>query len=323
MELVLKSGKALDLVPLRSLLNVAGAFVAEQLAEHGEDAFCNLLPFQYSLGEAIDITVWFLVDPLTWGQLTTLLHGLKLYVVDGNRPKSYDFEIHDSATLDIYTRIGWGNIGKPSAVSGSPLLGAASSAPSGSISRRFLPTTPVAPLTSGEFYRIPHSSLMLELHPKRSIDPEGIRSILLTADSWVERKVSIFGEDSLADGIFEYGTGESPYIRLIVWSVREPHMTWGQIKTVIDGLWTFLIEMDNPWYTYCQIYDGNVAEAARIGYAAIVDTQSTFVGPLIQDAPSNLTLNSTLSSTSKRALQVSPAAGLQVSNVSQPLSMYV
>lgn len=315
--LELSRGKAIDPVALRSLLNVASAFVAEQLAEHGTEAFCRLLPFQYSLGEGIELTIRFSIEPWTWGQLSTLLRGLRLYLVDGNRPRSYDFEVHDTETLDIYTRIGWGDIGKPRSRQslGSPLIAVAPSTPSGSMPRRDVSILSSGPLSSRAFFRIPHSDLILELEPKTEIDPERIKAILLTADSFVARKISIFGESGPATAIFDYSTGEAPYARLLVYSAPDTLMTWGQIKTVVDGLWQFVVEMKNPLYTYCQIYDSLVTQVARIGWASILEMGSSPGIPFAGVSPSN--------STAKRALQLLPATIQPVSNVSEPLSVYV
>jgi len=319
MTLVLKKGKVLDPVPLRSLLTVAGAFVDEGLAEHGEDEYCYLIPFQYSLGEGIDIILWALGDPWTWGQLETILRGLRLYLVDEHRPYSYYFKIHDSNihgsdTHDAYTQIGWGDIGEPKPWDflGSPLLGMG---PSNSTSKRALPIGTVGPLSTPVHFRIPRSHLILELRPQRAINPQHILAILLTADSWVARKISIFGEGGYSEAIWDYGTGESPFTRLIVWSGKMTPMTWGELKFVVDGLWAFLVELGNATYTYCQIYDTTVEEASQIGWASIVENQST-----LENASRG---GATLNSTSKRALQISsPAAGLAALNPSQSLSAY-
>lgn len=168
------------------------------------------------------------------------------------------------------------------------------------------------PATSAhELFPIPNSPLILELQPRGGVIPGSVESILLTADTWVARKISIFGPDTPADHIWEYGTGEKPFTRLIIWSYRDT-LTWGQLKTIIDGLWLFVVDDGNEQYTYWEIYEGEVAEESRIGAGAIVDADSLSGNLLMGVAPSN--------PTSKRAIQKSSETGLPSLNISQPLT---
>ena len=96
-----------------------------------------------------------------------------------------------------------------------------------------------------------------------------------------------------------------------MWSFGDT-LTWRQLKTIIDGLWLFLVDDVNEQYTYWEIYDGEVAEESRIGAGAIVDADSLSGNPLIGVAPSNLT--------SKRAIQASSDIGLPILNTSQSLT---
>ena len=81
---------------------------------------------------------------------------------------------------------------------------------------------------------------------------------------------------------------------------------------IVDGLWLFLVDEANEQFTYWEIYHGEVAEEARIGAGAIIDADTLSGHPLIGVAP--------LTSTSKRAIQISSGTGLPTLNISQPLT---
>ncbi|KAL6719839.1 hypothetical protein ACLMJK_001760 [Lecanora helva] len=166
--------------------------------------------------------------------------------------------------------------------------------PQDRVTQRAAPSTPSAITAGRATYRIPRSDLILVLRPRGGVRTDSIESILLTADTWVARKISIFGPDSPTDAIFQYGTGEKPYTRLIVWSTADEFMTWGQVKTVIDGLWSYVVDGASWEYTYWEIYESEVTKTSQIGYGAIVETDSKPRNPLF-GLPPNIT-------TSKRAL---------------------
>ena len=68
-----------------------------------------------------------------------------------------------------------------------------------------------------EIFHIPNSRLILELQPRGGVSEQNIEAILLTADSWVKRKISIFGPDhETGEAIWQLRTREYPYTRLIV-----------------------------------------------------------------------------------------------------------
>ena len=104
-------GAGLSQPPLQALLDSASEFVASQAHEYGENTYCNDMPFQYDVGEGMEITIWFLLHPFTWFQLTTVIHGLHLYILDGKRYKAYGFEIGGLESPDGYPWLGWGDIG--------------------------------------------------------------------------------------------------------------------------------------------------------------------------------------------------------------------
>ena len=97
---------------------------------------------------------------------------------------------------------------------------------------------------------IPDSNFILAFRAREGVSEEAMNAILLTADSWVKRKISIFTRNGAADSIFDYRTGDRPYTRLIIWSAVESWLTWGQLDTIIHGLWIFLVDQGNIEYTY-------------------------------------------------------------------------
>lgn len=162
-----------------------------------------------------------------------------------------------------------------------------------------------------EVFRIPNSRLILDLQPRGGVSEASVGSILLTADSWVARKISIFSPDGPSDYIWEYGTGTEPNTRLIIWSLGDT-LTWGQLKTIIDGLWLFLVDMINEEYTYWDIYNGEMVEESRIGCGTITDAKHFSGNSIIGPAPSN--------SSSTSGIQASPDIGLLTLNISQPVT---
>ena len=180
-----------------------------------------------------------------------------------------------------------------------------------SIVRKALPQVSPAVAADRAIFRIPRSDMILALEPKAGVSQEGLSAVLLTADSWVTRKISIFGNDGSAGFIFQHGTGERPYTRLIVWSTPDKDMTWGEIKILIDGLWTYLIDMKNFEDTYWEIYEDKVDQRSQLGWGAIVETEQP-PGVVIPGHANS-------SSTSKRALGIASAP--PSSNTSATLSV--
>lgn len=305
---------------MQAVLVTAGALVAQNATEHGEHAGCDLIPFGHDSAGGVELDIWPSVDLLTWAQLKTIIRGLQLFQVQGKRFHSYHFEIHASEKLNIYTRIGWGNTGKPLGVSRTRLPWTALSRTSRLIAERAVDLLPA--IADRKIFHIPGSQLILVLRPRAVVRPDSAEAILLTSDAWVARKISIFGENSPVDFIFDHGTGDKPYTRLIVWSSMARNLTWGQLKTVIDGLWIVLVDRHGYQYTIFEIHHRNVNVNSRLGWGAIVETNSPTRKPLLEITQSNHPLNSTSAislPTSKRALQVSSAEGLPVLNVSDPL----
>lgn len=99
-------------------------------------------------------------------------------------------------------------------------------------------------------------------------------------------------------------------------------MTWGQIKTVIDGLWSALVDDAEYQYTSFKIYNEEVRDDRDplLGWGAIVETDANARTPLFDVPTMGLSLNSTSTkslSTSKRALRISPEL-LPALNASSP-----
>lgn len=296
---------------MRALLAVAAAFIDEQKDEHGVDTPCDMQPFQYDLGEGVAISISHTPDPLTWGQLGIVLYGLRLYQVTGNRYKQCNFKIHDSGTPDIYTLVRSGSISRSTDSIRKPSSGVVPSGSPNSISRRAFPITPATLMSQRAIFRIPRSELLLVLYERGTVSVQSVEAILLTADSWVDRKISIWGRYAPMDAIFDYETGDRPRTRLIVWSALEMTLTWGQLKTVLDGLWLYLVDRDHYEYTYWEIYDASTHDSSQIGYGTIIEDDK----PPMRPAPGANLKNST----SKRALQISsPTIPLPL-NTSAPL----
>ena len=66
-------------------------------------------------------------------------------------------------------------------------------------------------------------------------------------------------------------------------------LTWGQLRSMVDGLWLFLVDMGNEQYTYWEVYDGEVGEESQIGAGTIVDAGLLLGKVLVGAAPSNVT----------------------------------
>ena len=186
------------------------------------------------------------------------------------------------------------------------------------LSKRALPPSPATITAYGPIFNIPRSALVLKFSPRQGASAESINSILLTSDAFVARKISIWGPESPMSGsIFEHGTGEHPYTRLIVWSAIDEWITWGQMRTMIDGLWIFLVDRRETEYTYWEIFHRETGQLKRLGYGAIVDTD------IPRPKPPGLMLGngtSNSASTSKRDLQISTPEEPLALNASDPLS---
>lgn len=311
--LVLKSGKSLDFVPLRALLAVAAHSVMEEADKYGGNASCDIDPFQYNLGEDIELTIWQSFAPLTWNLLGTIIRGLQLYLLGGKQYKAYHFDVHNSEALEVYTRIGFGYIGRPSEPSVNLPLEIASPETHNPFSRRDLALLPALTSSKNEIFRVPYSQMILVLQPKSGTSAESVRAILLMADAWVRRKISIFGKFGPADAIFQYGTGSRPYTRLIVWSSNRVTISWGALETMIDGLWDFLVEKEKGSYTFWEIYSGEVGPNFQLGWGTIIETEGLINGPLSEFAPSNTTF--------KRRFQNASIVGLPTLNISHSVSV--
>ncbi len=299
---------------MRAVLAAAAASVDDQKDERSEDTLCRLVPFGYDLGEDVIITISHAVDLLTWDQLGAVLRGLQLYQITGKRYRQCYFEIHDSRPLDTYTLIGSGSIFRLAKSVGQPLLEVVPSDLPNPVSRRSLRISPGTVTSDREIFRIPHSELILVLHYRGSVSAQSVEAVLLTADSWVARKISIFGQDAPTDFIIDYRTGDDPLTRLLVFSTLDRQITWGELKVVIDGLWLYLIEREQHDYTFWEIYDGLVDTAMQLGYGTIVNGDGSSKRPVTEFHSTNLTL--------KRSLQISPPQGGFAQNETKSLSAY-
>ena len=114
--LIIETLDCLDLAALRSLLIVANASIAENLAVHGANANSMLFPFVYDLGDGVEIRLASSTDPqlgLTWGQLQTILRGLWIYHIEGGCNRVSFFDIWRLEDNNLASLLGWGYIRKP------------------------------------------------------------------------------------------------------------------------------------------------------------------------------------------------------------------
>ena len=298
--LIITEGEKLDPRPLSSVLVVAAAYVDEQEKKHGGNAPGDH-EVDYDLGEGIIIHVESL-DIMSWNELDTVFRGLKLYEIEAKRYRQCYFEIFEGDDASIHRNLGRGWISPVPQSSPKLLLETFPPNPSQTVSAGALAVSP-SPVETARIFQIPRSDLVLRLSPRGGLSGQSIDAILLTSDTWVSRKISIYGADTpMIDPIFQYGTGDRPYTRLIVWSALEVHMTWGQLKTVIDGPWQYLVEEYYPEYTYWEIYQTRVSRGSLLGYGALLELNAN--QPHLIQSSTNSTTNST--STSKRSLELSP-----------------
>ena len=95
---------------------MANASIAENLAASGANAYSNLPPFEYDLGEGVEIqlfSTWTPVSGLTWSQLQTIVRGLWMYHIQGKRYQASVFEVFDYDHDYIYPLAGRGVIRPP------------------------------------------------------------------------------------------------------------------------------------------------------------------------------------------------------------------
>lgn len=309
---------------LQGLVGYLSAFVSEQTTRHGSNAHCNLFPISYDIGDGRAINIWYLVHPLTWGELGSVLRGLQLYIIDGRRNKSFRFDIHDKENFDIYTHIGRGEIGTwPRGTFGQPSIGDGLLSEIRKHSRRALIREPpskralrISPANVAEespVFDIPGSQLKLVLHDRGSVPIGHVRTALFTAETRVGRKISESNNNKDAPGpfIFDHKEGVKPLTRLVIWSSLPGPLTWGQLGTIIEGLQVCLVYGDAFEYTRFEIFDGSLTKRSQIGWGAILECD--FALP-----PASLASLS-LNPSSKRALPILPGLDpvtLNLSNVS-------
>ncbi len=97
---------------------MANASIADDIARYGQDHYSNLdylHPFAYDLGDSIEIWIVNCVHPngFTWGQLQTIVRGLWLFQVEGQRYERSFFDILDIEAVQGAIRVGWGTLHKP------------------------------------------------------------------------------------------------------------------------------------------------------------------------------------------------------------------
>ena len=94
--------------------------------------------------------------------------------------------------------------------------------------------------------------------------------------------------------------------RLIVWSALDKRITWGELKAMIDGLWTYLVDRMETEYCYWEIYETTVDDESQLGYGAIMETHRSSTKPVY--------------GIDSRALQITPSPEQPTLSASNPSS---
>lgn len=58
----------------------------------------------------MELVIWYLIYPFTWGQLEIIVRGLRIWVLEGTRYRGVGFEVGDSKSVDGYPWVGWGDV---------------------------------------------------------------------------------------------------------------------------------------------------------------------------------------------------------------------
>ena len=96
---------------------MTNASIADSLAVHGGNTHSNQDPFEYDLGEGLEIklfSTWSPVSGYTWSQLQIIVGGLWDYHIMGKHYKASIFDVYDYEQEYIYPVVGRGVIQDPS-----------------------------------------------------------------------------------------------------------------------------------------------------------------------------------------------------------------
>lgn len=287
---------SLDASALQSLLVAAAAIIREQVADHGPYARSPGSSFAYDLGGGVEVEIWkrrsFPSGP-SWKTLETIVYGLSLYMVQGNRPRAVKFRFlippnnlelgygvikqshaFSSRTIarDLPLRLRPKDpSGSGSDLTNTSLLNSNTSHPS-----VFLSSIP-KPLTVPRHFHIPHTDMNLRVIAKRQfISPVTMRALLNAAYARTVDQITVHGRNTpVTRGSFLY-RDDSSRLFLEVTNSRLPSdkMTWGQVATAVQGLSQFMSDSGEYRACFFSVYKGE--PVVEIGFGQIDEGLVTF-----------------------------------------------
>ena len=255
-----------------ALLLGANALVNEKVEKRGIYAHPKQMPFSYGSEEGTELQIYNsgeVSDGMTWGQMQTVVQGLWLYLVDGERSESCHFDLFVAQTPSIYLHIGWGNIVEAIVPPSKPVIevkqGKAIHKRSRDVSRRlsvFSSTRAVDPdivnstltnssllnssslnLTAAPFrFRVPKTEITLSVSVRSEpIGIETIEALLIEANSEIQDEINTHRASSaIPDASFRCDLHrEGFFLEIVSWRPPPDSLTWGQLAEAIEGLGLF------------------------------------------------------------------------------------
>ena len=135
-------------------------------------------------------------------------------------------------------------------------------------------------------FRIPESDLILKVELHARLDLQAIKSLLIVANASIAEKIEIAGVDIhsyLWPFAYNLGDGVEIWLSSTVDPLRG--LTWGQLQTVVRGLWIYHIEEKRPWASAFDIYDvGQGYVYPMIGWGTIQKPVRSIAEPATSNA---------------------------------------
>ena len=257
---------------MTALLLGANVLVNVEVEKSGIYAHPKHMPFSYSSDDGTELQIYNsgeTSDGMTWGQMQTVVQGLWLYLVDGDRSESCHFDLFAAQTPSIFLHIGWGNIVEAIVPPSKPVIevkpGNASHKRSRDISGRlsvFSSTRAVDPdivnstltnssllkssslnLTAAPFrFRVPNTEITLSVSVRSEpIRIETIEALLIEANSEIQDEINTHRASSaIPNASFRCDLDrEGIFLEIASWRPPPDGLTWGQLAEVIEGLGLF------------------------------------------------------------------------------------
>ena len=257
---------------MAALLLVANALVNDEVEESGKYAHPKHMPFSYGSDEGTELQIYNsgeVSGGMTWGQVQTVVQGLWLYLVKGERSESCHFDLFAAHTPSIYFHIGWGNIVEAIVPPSKPVIevepGNVTHKRSRDTSRRlsvFPSTRAVDPdivnstltnssllnsssfnLTAAPFrFRVPNTEMTLSMSVRSEpIGFETIEALLIEANSEIQDEINTHRASSaIPDASFRCDLdSEGIFLEIASWRPPPDGLTWGQLAEAIEGLGLF------------------------------------------------------------------------------------